>query len=122
MTASPRRHVMVLLRSLRTSKSSGDSGSLGLVCSMRNGGGVDAEPAHAELEPERDDLADLGADLWVSDVEVWLEIVEAVVVPGVRFLVERPRLLLDAGEDDAVAPVVGISTAAKNPEERVCRQ
>ena len=45
---------------------------------------VHAEAGDAELDPEAHDLEDLGLHLRVRGVEVGLEIVEAVEVPGLR--------------------------------------
>nr|BFE68158.1 hypothetical protein GCM10020092_014590 [Actinoplanes digitatis] len=76
---------------------------LGLLDDERHG--VHPEAGDAELEPERADLLDLGADLRVLDVEVRLEVVEPVVEPLLRGAVVAPGLGLLAGEDHALAPV-----------------
>jgi hypothetical protein len=62
------------------------------------GRGVHAEAAHAHLEPEADDLGHLQADVRVGRVEIRLEVVEAVVVPGLGSLVPGPGALLDPGK------------------------
>jgi hypothetical protein len=66
---------------------------------------VESETRHAEALPEQRDLADLFADQWVVGVEVGLETVEAVAVPGLGPLVVSPRLVLDAGKHGALEPV-----------------
>ena len=74
---------------------------------QHEGRGVHPEPGHAELQPEGDDLHDLVPDRRFGHVEVGLEVVEAVVVPGLGHLVEGPRLLLVAGEHHPLGPVRG---------------
>ena len=69
------------------------------------GGGVEPEPRHAELQPEPDDLLDLLTHPGVVHVQVGLEVVEAVVVPRPGDVVERPRRVLIAGEHHALAQV-----------------
>src|SRR6185437_11491824 len=66
---------------------------------------VHPEPGHPELQPERRDLLDLVADQGVADIEIGLEPVEPVEVPGARGPVVGPGLLLLAWEDHALAPV-----------------
>ena len=68
-------------------------------------GGVEPEAGHAELQPEADDLLDLLADPGIGHVEVGLEVVEAVVVPGAGLLVEGPGRVLVAGEHHPLAEV-----------------
>ena len=72
---------------------------------MMNGAASSRKPDDAELQPEADDLLDLLADPRVGHVEVGLEVVEAVVVPRARLLVERPRRVLVAGEHHPLAAV-----------------
>ena len=54
------------------------------------GDGVDAKAGDAQLQPEAHDLADLFLDRRVRDVEVGLELVEAVKVVGARLVVVGP--------------------------------
>ena len=63
--------------------------------------GVHAEAGDAELDPEPHDLEDLGLHMRVRSVEVGLEIVEAMEVPGAGFLVARPGRFLHAGKHHA---------------------
>ena len=53
--------------------------------------GVDAEAGGTELHPEPHDLLDLLADRGVGPVQVGLEVVEPVVVPGLRPRAARSR-------------------------------
>ena len=69
------------------------------------GGGVEPEPRHAQLQPEPDDLLDLLTHPQVGHVQVGLEVVEAVVVPGPGRVVERPGRVLIAGEHGALSQV-----------------
>ncbi len=62
---------------------------------------VHAKAGDAELNPEPHDLEDLGLDMRVRGVEIRLEIVEAVKVPGACFLIPRPGRLLHAGKHHA---------------------
>jgi len=93
---------------------------------------VEPEPGDAELRPESHDLQDLRLHQRVGGVEVGLEVVEAVVVPGLRLFVARPDRLLDAGKDDAVidvrrpgvgpdvpVAVLGVAIAARGAEPGV---
>ena len=80
MLAPGRPSIVVLVRSAES----------GCTCSMTNGAPSIRKPPTPELQPERDHLADLRADRRVGPVEVGLEVVEAVVVPGLRLLVVRP--------------------------------
>ncbi len=77
--------------------------------------GVDAEAGRSELEPERHHFLDLGADLGVGPVQVWLEVVEAVEVPAPGFVVEGPRLTLLAREDDALTAIGRLGVAPHVP-------
>ena len=63
--------------------------------------GIHAEAGHAELNPEPHDLEDLSLHVRVRGVEVGLEIVEAMEVPGAGFLVARPRRFLNARKHHA---------------------
>ena len=69
---------------------------------------VDAEALDAELQPVAHDAQDLLAHLRVGDVEVGLELVEAVHVPRARLFVVGPHRLLHAGEDDPLGDVGGL--------------
>src|SRR4029450_10061626 len=61
---------------------------------------IDAEPGNAEPQPVADDAVDLLAHARVVHVQVGLEVVETVEVPGPRLLLVRPGRGLDAREDD----------------------
>ena len=65
---------------------------------------VDAEAGDAELQPEAHDAPDLLADGRVLDVEVGLEVVEAVEVVLARLADRTSTCLLHAGEDHALVP------------------
>ena len=69
---------------------------------------VHAEAGDAELDPEAHDLEDLRLHQRVGCVEVGLEIVEAVEVPGTRLLVAGPGGFLHAGKHHALAGVGGL--------------
>ena len=66
---------------------------------------VHAVARDAEVEPEPDHLLHLLAHHRVGDVQVGLEVVEAVEVVLPCHPVVRPRRLLHAGEDDALLRV-----------------
>ena len=63
----------------------------GAVCSRTNGAASMRKPDGAELQPEAHDLLDLLAHRGVGPVQVGLEVVEAVVVPGLGLRVARSR-------------------------------
>ena len=65
--------------------------------------GVDPEARQTQLHPEPDDPGDLVADLRVGDVEVGLELVEAVQVVLAGLLVVLPEAGLLVRERDALA-------------------
>ena len=67
--------------------------------------GIDPEAGRTELQPEAHDLGHLGAYGRIGPVQVRLEVVEAMEVPGLRLLVEGPGLALLAREDRALATV-----------------
>ena len=73
---------------------------------------VHAKAGDAELNPEAHDLEDLGLHQRVRGVEVGLEIIEAMEIPGAGFLVARPGRFLHAGKHHALA---GIGRAACRP-------
>ena len=62
---------------------------------------VHAEAGDAELNPEPHDLEDFRLHMRVRRVEIGLEIVEAMEVPGAGFLVARPGRFLHAGKHHA---------------------
>ena len=62
----------------------GPGSTSGGTCSSTNGAASIRKPETPELQPERHDLLDLGADLRVRPVQVRLEVVEPVEVPGAR--------------------------------------
>ena len=74
--------------------------------------GVHAKAGHAELQPVAHHLADLFLHRRVLDVEVGLEVVEAVEVPGARFAIEGPGALLHPREHH---PAVGARRALRRP-------
>ncbi len=51
---------------------------------------VHAEAGDAELQPEAHDLEDLCLYIGIRGIEVGLEIIEAVEIPGARSLIPRP--------------------------------
>ena len=84
------------------------------VADLRAFGGYDerhrvhAEAGYAELNPETHDLEDLGLHVRVRGVEVGLEVIEAVEVPGPGFLIARPGGFLHAGKHHALAGIGGL--------------
>ena len=70
--------------------------------------GVDPEARDTEPEPEHGDLLYLLADCGVVGVQIGLEPVEPVPVPGVRHLVPGPLLVLHAGKHHSLEPVRGL--------------
>jgi hypothetical protein len=74
---------------------------------------VHPEAGDAELDPEPHDLEDLGLDMRIGGVEVGLEVVEAVEVPGLGLLVVRPGGLLHAGKHHAL---MGVSRLLVGPD------
>ena len=68
---------------------------------------VDPEARQAQLHPEPDDPGDLVADRRVVDVEVGLELVEAVEVVLTRLVVELPEAGLLVGERHPLRSVGG---------------
>ena len=67
--------------------------------------GVDPEPRHPQLQPEPHHLADLEADRRVLPVQVGLETVEAVVVPGAGLVVQLQVSSCSPGKDHALLAV-----------------
>ena len=62
------------------------------TCSMTNGAASIRKPDAPSCSQKRHDLLDLGADRGVGPVQVRLEVVEPVVVPGLGRLVVGPGL------------------------------
>ena len=80
--------------------------------------GVHPEAGRAELQPEPHDLADLVADRGVGPVQVGLEVVEPVEVPGLGRLVVGPGLGLLTGKDDALPPVRRVPCSLQTYQSR----
>ena len=97
------------------------------------GGGIDPETACAELQPEAHDPFDLVAQLLVRQVEIGLEVVEAVIIPAPADLVPGPHAVFLAGENratlrqfggglvcpDVVTMLFAVRLVAGGPEPRV---
>ena len=77
------------------------------------GNRVHAEAGDAELDPEAHDLQDLSLDLGIGGVEIRLEIVEAMEVPGPGIGIVRPGRFLHAGKNHAL---VGIGRLLLGPD------
>ncbi len=71
---------------------------LGALCRNHEGDRVHAKAGDAELDPEPHDLEDFCLHMRVGGVEIGLEIVEAMEIPGARFLIPRPGRFLHAGK------------------------
>ena len=69
---------------------------------------VHPEAGYAKLNPEAHDLEDLGLHMRVRGVEIGLEIIEAVEVPGFGFLVVIPGGFLYPGKHHALAGIGGL--------------
>jgi hypothetical protein len=69
---------------------------------------VHPETGHAGLNPETHDLEDLGLHMRVRGIEVGLEVVEAVEVPGSCFLVVGPGGFLHARKHHALVGIGGL--------------
>jgi hypothetical protein len=70
--------------------------------------GIHAEAGDAELDPETHDLQDLGLHVRIRRVEIRLEVVEAMKIPGARLLVIGPRRFLRTGKHHAFVGVGGL--------------
>ena len=66
---------------------------------------IHAKAGHAELNPKPHDLEDLGLHMRVRRVEVGLEIIKAMEVPGSGFLIARPGRFLHARKHHALAGI-----------------
>jgi hypothetical protein len=73
--------------------------------------GIHAKTGHAKLVSEIHDFEDLGLDAWIGGVEVWLEVVEAMKVPSLGFLVTGPRGFLHTGKTIPLLALVGFLSA-----------
>jgi len=74
---------------------------------------IHAEAGNPQLDPESHDLEDLGLHLLSRGVEVGLEVIEAVEVPGFGFLVVAPGGLLHARKHHAA---IGARRLAFGPD------
>ena len=87
----PRCHCTSCRQSSRIAKSFGPGSHARLDLLEDERRGVDPEAGDAQLQPEPHDPLDLVADRRVAPVQVGLEVVEAVVVPGAGLLVAATR-------------------------------
>ncbi len=72
------------------------------------GGGIQAEPRHAQLEPKEDDVLDLFQHRGRGQVQVRFVAIEHVPVVLSRFVVPGPDALLHAGKHGGRIVVVTI--------------
>jgi hypothetical protein len=84
-------------------------------CSNHEGNSIHAKAGHAELNPETHDLEDLGLHVWIRCVEIGLEIVEAMKIPGLGLLIVRPCGFLYAGENHALVGACGFLVGPNVP-------
>ena len=104
-TESPTCHCVAWRQESRIEKSCGPGSTPGSICSSTNGAASIRKPDDAELQPEPHHLGDLPPNLRIRPVQVRLEAVETVEVPGSGPVVETPGLLLLAREDHALLAV-----------------
>ena len=69
---------------------------------------IHPEAGDAELNPEPHDFQDFGLHMRIRGVEVGLEIVEAMEVPGFCDLIARPGRFLHAGKHHALVGIGGL--------------
>src|SRR6266511_287121 len=77
-----------------------------LPCGLdQEGHSIHPEPGDPQLHPEPDDLLHLLPHPRVGDVQIRLEVIEAMEVVAADLAVERPRGLLDPGEYHALVSI-----------------
>jgi hypothetical protein len=107
---APGQEVAHLVEELERSASAA-AGRCGMLDQERHR--IDTEPADAELEPEPHQLQDLLAYGRVRDVEVRLEVVEAMEVVALGLIVPAPHAGLRAGKHHALVRVARLRSAPK---------